>query len=193
MYCISWSDALQTICSVATLLVALYALTTWRKELHEKQNHDLALRILRSCDLLTISFDSLRVRLLKGLDGRKTVAPRGPSIGIKVYEQRYKEFATAIVDLQATLIDAKILWKVPAVEWHNNLHKLLLDVKHSLGEHVDYVHSDAEIRAIIVDDFYPKDDGTDPLGDKITACINEISKIAEEYLSKPKRNHGQIP
>ncbi|KND49535.1 MAG: hypothetical protein AB203_00440 [Parcubacteria bacterium C7867-008] len=172
--------------------VALAGLGAWKRQLHGKEDYQLARRYLREVYRLRNGLKSVRNPYISvgemhaalkesGEENPDPIADRKKT-DFAVYSRRWEEVKQASVALDVELLEAEVLWGKEAVSKQKPLRQKSNELFSALQQHLN------ERPRVNIDDLlYDAGDK-----DKFTLQVEEAIKPIEEYLAPHLKIEGRI-
>jgi len=177
-------------------VVAVKGLRTWRQELRGKTEYELSRRLIRACYKVRDSFLHVRSRgiMASELPGdavNDLAALADPEKRREnnqfVYENRWKVLMEAVLELEAEILEAEVMWGNKIEASMKEVRRAVIDLNFALEDFIFHPLSQPASRTDITKirhRFLGKLDGSDEISQQIRDALGPIEAKARQHLRR---------
>jgi len=192
-------DVIVSIAAIVTASIAVFGITSWRRELKGKSDFDAARRLMKSTYMLRDSISAARDPLISGYEfpedyegalGETTAEDKAKAY-FHVFNNRWKPIIEALQEFDTAALEAEAIWGAEIKVKTNTFRKTLNKLQASKQMHVqnmlhDNNYLDENMAQTIHRDLFDtvRMGEENQLSNDIEAAIKAIEEEARPHLKR---------
>ncbi|MEE2025557.1 hypothetical protein [Alkalimonas mucilaginosa] len=134
---VNWSltkDVISIFGTIAVVLIGIYGLSTWKKQLRGTSEYELAKKILVKSHQVAQAIQAVRSPMLF-LNKEEVDAGNRLKEEQRIYDERLKNLSSEWAELATLKLEAKIIWSSPAEQAFGDLESLVRKIRSEIWLH----------------------------------------------------------
>lgn len=188
-------DIILSLSAMITVILAVYGIKSWRRELAGKTRFDIARRLLQATYRIREEFWGVRSRFItaaefpssySGMSGKNSNQENYEAF-FHVYKNRLEPLKDAIQEFDVAALEAEVLWGDEIKKITDEIRSCLQSLRISIEGELSNILSgteepDSDYKQKVKRDVSASRDDKDPLSNKMRETLSQIEQTLKPYL-----------